>query len=127
MVLQDLWLVIYSGISIIGFYFLAQRFFSLRPYVEALDLDQAEGRIKNKVAVLLDVRTIREWDSGVINDSILMSHNQLDVPDTDEPIICICNSGIRAQKAAEDLKRMGVAKVSFLAGTYQNLALRLGS
>jgi rhodanese-related sulfurtransferase len=122
---QDLWLVIYSAITLIAFYVIAQRFFSLRPYVEALDLDQTEGRIKNNVALLIDVRTHREWDNGVIKGSLLMTHDQLDVPDTEEPIICICNSGIRAQKAAEELKRMGVSKVSFMAGTYKNLAQRL--
>ena len=122
---QDLWLVIYSAITLIAFYVIAQRFFSLRPYVEALDLDQTEGRIKNNVALLMDVRTHREWDNGVIKGSLLMTHDQLDVPDTEEPIICICNSGIRAQKAAEELKRMGVSKVSFMAGTYKNLAQRL--
>lgn len=122
---QDLWLVIYSAITLIAFYVIAQRFFSLRPYVEALDLDQTEGRIKNNVALLMDVRTHREWDNGVIKGSLLMTHDQLDVPNTEEPIICICNSGIRAQKAAEELKRMGVSKVSFMAGTYKNLAQRL--
>ena len=125
MPIQDLWLVIYCSATLIGFYFLAQKFFSLRPYVEVLDMDMTEGRIKNNVAVLLDVRTHREWESGVIEGSILMSYDQLSPPETDEPIICICNSGIRAQKAAEDLKRLGLKRVSFMAGPYQELAKRL--
>jgi rhodanese-related sulfurtransferase len=73
--------------------------------VELLDVHQLKQRIENpdETLILLDVRTLKEYQSGHIKDSINIPHDQLilNVNVLDEyrnqPIVVFCRSGRRAQ------------------------------
>ena len=73
--------------------------------VELIDVHQLKQRIDNpdEILILLDVRTLKEYQSGHIKDSINIPHDQLmlnvDVLDQykNQPIVVFCRSGRRAQ------------------------------
>jgi rhodanese-related sulfurtransferase len=68
---------------------------------------QVEDYIENG-AVILDVRTQREWDTGHIENSVHIPLSELnnrvdEVKKLNKPIIACCASGIRSAKAAKFL------------------------
>ncbi|MBC3847492.1 rhodanese-like domain-containing protein [Winogradskyella echinorum] len=68
---------------------------------------QVEMYLKNE-AVILDVRTQREWDAGHIKNSIHIPLSELnnrveEVKQLNKPIIACCASGVRSAKAAKFL------------------------
>jgi len=67
----------------------------------------------SKGAVILDVRTQREWDKGHIEDSIHIPLNDLntrvdEVKRLNKPVIACCESGVRSAKAAKYLNLNGI-------------------
>ena len=78
-------------------------------------LDFIFGKKKRQVkefldngAVILDVRSQREWDAGHIDNSIHIPINELknrieEVKKLNKPIIACCASGVRSAKAAKFL------------------------
>ncbi|MDN3493834.1 rhodanese-like domain-containing protein [Winogradskyella bathintestinalis] len=59
-------------------------------------------------AVILDVRTQKEWDNGHIENSVHIPLNELnnrvgEVKQLNKPIITCCQSGVRSAKAAKFL------------------------
>lgn len=121
MKIQDLWPLIYLGLTVVGFFLLLRKYAHLRPFVEALGPKTTAQRLQDSEIRLMDVRSPREWETGVVEGSILMSHDQLELPDTSLPIVCVCNSGIRAHQAAEDLKRLGLKEVYYLNAGLRDL------
>ena len=73
--------------------------------VELIDVHELKQRINNpdKTLILLDVRTVSEYQSGHIKDSINIPHAQLiqniNLLDQyrDQPVVVFCRSGRRAQ------------------------------
>lgn len=68
---------------------------------------KVESYLKNG-ALILDVRTKREWDNGHIQNAIHIPLNELkekidDVKKLNKPIIVCCQSGVRSAKAAKFL------------------------
>jgi rhodanese-related sulfurtransferase len=68
---------------------------------------QVEDYVKNG-ALILDVRTQREWDAGHIENSIHIPLSELnnridEVKKLNKPIIACCASGVRSAKAAKYL------------------------
>ncbi|EDP72273.1 beta-lactamase-like protein [Flavobacteriales bacterium ALC-1] len=68
---------------------------------------QVEDYVKNG-ALILDVRTQREWDAGHIENSIHIPLSELnnrvdEVKKLNKPIITCCASGVRSAKAAKFL------------------------
>lgn len=68
---------------------------------------QVEDFIENG-AIILDVRSQREWDAGHIESSVHIPlselHNRVDeVKKLNKPIVACCTSGIRSAKAAKFL------------------------
>lgn len=68
---------------------------------------QVETYLKND-AVILDVRTQREWDAGHIKNSIHIPIDELrnrfeEVKKLNKPVIACCASGVRSGKAAKFL------------------------
>jgi rhodanese-related sulfurtransferase len=62
----------------------------------------------NQGAIILDVRTQREWDNGHIKKSIHIPLDQLrerlpEIKNLNKPIITVCESGVRSAKAAKFL------------------------
>ena len=79
--------------------------------VELIDVSVLKKRIEdpNYSLILLDVRTVQEYQSGHIKDSINIPHDQLiqniDVLDQyrNQPIVVFCRSGRRAQLVIDTL------------------------
>ena len=79
--------------------------------VELIDVHELKQRIDNpdKTLILLDVRTVSEYQSGYIKDSINIPHDQLilnvNILDQyrNQPIVVFCRSGRRAQLVIDTL------------------------
>ena len=79
--------------------------------VELIDSQELKKRIENskEELILLDVRTLEEYQSGHIKNSINIPHDQLilniNVLDLyrNQPIVVFCRSGRRAQLVIETL------------------------
>ena len=79
--------------------------------VELIDVSVLKKRIENPdySLILLDVRTVSEYQLGHIKDSINIPHDQLiqdiDVLDQyrNQPIVVFCRSGRRAQLVIDTL------------------------
>jgi rhodanese-related sulfurtransferase len=62
----------------------------------------------NNGAVILDVRTLREWDNDHIDNSIHIPLSELnnriaEISHLKKPIVVCCQSGVRSAKAAKFL------------------------
>jgi phage shock protein E len=69
-----------------------------------------------KGAVIIDVRTAHEFDSGKVQGSINIPIDRLDINierirGFKKPIVLCCSSGGRSEKAAGILKRSGIKDV----------------
>ena len=95
--------------------------------VELIDVHQLKQRIENpdEVLILLDVRTLEEYQSGHIKDSINIPHDQLilnvNVLDQyrNQPIVVFCRSGRRAQLVIETLIENKFDQIVDLQGDIQ--------
>lgn len=88
---------------------------------------QVEAYLKNG-AIILDVRTQREWDAGHIENAIHIPLDELknrvdEVKQLDKPIITCCASGVRSTKAAKFLNLNNIAATN--GGGWVNLKKRL--
>ncbi len=77
--------------------------------------------IKNKNAVLLDVRTKEEYNYDNIKGSANIPVQTLEqarkqITDKNTPIYVYCHSGIRSARAVQALKDMGYKKVTDIGG-----------
>lgn len=80
-------------------------------------LDTVKERLKNKSAVLVDVREEKEWDEGHIQDAKLIPLSNLKKEAEAEKltkdlskkkiVYCHCAAGVRALTAADILKKQG--------------------
>jgi rhodanese-related sulfurtransferase len=88
---------------------------------------QVEDYLKND-AVILDVRTQREWDAGHIKNSIHIPISELknrveEVKKLNKPVIACCASGVRSAKAAKYLNLNNIDAMN--GGGWVNLNKRL--
>ena len=78
----------------------------------------------NEGAIILDVRTKAEFDTGHIDTSINISHEQLEkyisTLDKSKAIITCCETGMRSESAKRTLKSYGFERV-YNAGNWGNL------
>lgn len=72
--------------------------------------------------IILDVRTQEEFDSGHIENAILIPNTDISdkasekLPDKDQKILVYCRSGNRSQTASAELISMGYTKVFDFGG-----------
>ena len=80
-------------------------------------LDTVKAKLKDKSAVLLDVRELKEYDAGHIEDARCIPLSKLkkdadpeeiskDLP-KDKIVYCHCGAGVRCLPAADILKDLG--------------------
>lgn len=99
----------------VGFLFLV---LSLTVYAE----DTVDIAHMVETGVIIDVRTVEEWDAGHIEGANLIPLEQVaagisDVAaDKDTPVLLYCRSGRRAGVAQETLLKMGYTNVVNLGG-----------
>ena len=77
---------------------------------------QVEDYLKNG-AVILDVRTQREWDAGHIENSIHIPIGELnkrveEIKKLNKPVIACCASGVRSAKAAKYLTLKNIEAIN---------------
>jgi len=80
-------------------------------------LETVKSRLKDKSAVLVDVREQKEWDEGHLQDASLIPLSKLKVEKEAEKVTkdlskkkivyCHCGAGVRALTAADILKKQG--------------------
>jgi len=96
---------------------------ALRLRIEEVSPRQAVA-MQAQGAALIDVREPEEIARGSAPGALALGRGYLEirieeaVPDTARAIIAICDSGLRSLFAAEDLARLGYAKVYSVAGGY---------
>jgi|TARA_R110002049_G_scaffold86767_4_gene220333 rhodanese-related sulfurtransferase len=81
-----------------------------------------------KEAVILDVRTLEEWNEGHIESAkhIVLSLIPLEVEQIkswNKPVIAVCRSGGRSGQAAQFLAQNGIDVIN--GGPWQNVAKEL--
>ena len=81
-----------------------------------------------KDAIILDVRTLEEWNEGHIDNSkhIVLNLIPLEIEQIkswEKPVIAVCRSGGRSGQAAQFLKQNGVDVIN--GGPWQNVAKHL--
>lgn len=82
-------------------------------------------------AILLDVRSQREWARGVIENSILLEPSQVSqhiaqhAPNKNTPLIVYCASGMRSGMVRNQLLKMGYTHV-VNGGSVNGVAKKLG-
>lgn len=78
-----------------------------------------------KGAVVLDVRTQKEYDEGHVSDSqhIVLDRipgNVAAIKSFEKPVIAVCRSGARSGQATDFLKQQGVDIIN--GGPWENVA-----
>lgn len=71
----------------------------------------------NNGAIILDVRTQREWNNGHIKKSKHIPLDQLknrlpEIKKLNKPIIAVCESGMRSTSATSILKNNGIESIN---------------
>lgn len=72
--------------------------------------------------IILDVRTLEEYNTGHISGAILIPHNEIGetvediIPDHSSTILLYCRSGRRSSIAADDLVNLGYSNVYDFGG-----------
>lgn len=77
--------------------------------------------LKTEKAVLLDVRTKEEYESGHIENSENIPLQQIEevlakITDKSTPLFVYCQSGARSSSAASALKQMGYLNITNIGG-----------
>ena len=99
----------------------------MRP-TKVLSSKYHENQIKeylNRNALILDVRTPKEWNNGHIDDSIHIEFNQISnhldtIQNFEKPIIVVCASGVRSGKVSDFLINHGIH--AFNGGSWEMVA-----
>lgn len=92
-----------------------------RARVEGVSPEQVDA-LRDRGAVLLDIRDREEHDAGHIPGSRHLSRGKLEmnieglVPDLGTPILCYCNANNRGALSADSLRSMGYTNAQYIAG-----------
>ncbi|MBK6850974.1 MAG: rhodanese-like domain-containing protein [Burkholderiales bacterium] len=94
----------------------------------AVDLDAMRTALKNKSAVVFDIREPSEHATGVADGARLLPMSQIgqrlaEIP-KDQPVLLVCNTQNRSSKVAEALKQRGYSQVKFVNGGMSSWAQR---
>jgi rhodanese-related sulfurtransferase len=82
------------------------------------ELEEMIDKLEN--VILLDVRSIQEYEEGHLDNSINLPLHEIEVnakdiiPDVNSIIIVYCQVGVRSKKAIEILKKKGYANLYHL-------------
>jgi len=93
------------------------------PTVQIIDAETAMQIIEDEPnAVILDVRTVQEYNEGHIPEAVLMHYGASEaivldtLPNKDVPILIYCRSGRRSAEAAQRLLDLGYQRVYDFGG-----------
>lgn len=95
--------------------------------IEQVPASQWSRWIDENRGVMVDVREPREWAQGVLPGSERISLGafpfQMNTLDKDTPVLVVCRSGARSERAAQLLAQAGFQRVANLAGGLVALGL----
>lgn len=90
---------------------------------QKITAEEAKEMIDNgEYDVLLDVRTLEEYNEGHIEGAIVLSHDEVKeksntvLPNKEDIVLIYCRSGRRSEIAAKELIAMGYSKVYDFGG-----------
>lgn len=93
-----------------------------------LSVSQADRRIKNgDIRHVIDVRTDLEWKAGHYDNAIhipidtIPKNKKLNKISKSSPVLVYCNTGQRARRAVELLRKDGYQYVYYIAESYRSL------
>lgn len=87
-----------------------------------MNLQEIKKDIENNKAVLVDTRSLSEWEDGHIQNAIflpfpeVLSQTQFPQLPKDKTIYIHCRSGIRASQAAQHLQKQNFQVISLDEG-----------
>lgn len=87
-----------------------------------ISVEEAKEIIDSEDVIILDVRTPEEYNSGHIENSVLLPVTEIPekavefLPDKEAKILVYCRSGNRSETAAKDLINMGYTNVYDFGG-----------
>ena len=90
--------------------------------VSKITSEEAKEEMNNRDVIILDVRTEDEYNSGHIENSVLIPVDDLEdkaeelLVNKEQKILVYCRSGNRSKKAADLLAEMGYTNVNDLGG-----------
>lgn len=94
-----------------------------KPQYIKITPEAAKSLIDNESdIIILDVRTQEEFDSGHIENALLIPNTEIAekapelLTDKDQKILVYCRSGNRSKSASEELLRMGYTRVYDFGG-----------
>lgn len=102
-------------------------------FLEPLDFKKEDMSIEikeylAKEAIILDVRTLEEWDDAHIESSKHIVLTEIpeeiaQIKSWEKPVIAVCRSGARSGQAAQFLSQNGIDAIN--GGPWQNVAKEL--
>ncbi len=101
-----------------------RRLKELEKLIERIAPKDAYATSRNN-GVLLDIRNPEEWAEGSPVGSVRLGRSFLElevenaIPDKSDPVLVLCNSGVRSLFAAESLQQLGYQDVRTVAGGYE--------
>lgn len=94
-----------------------------KPNVQYVSMDEAKTIMKeNENYIILDVRTIEEYNEGHIPNAICIPNETIDesiieqLPDKDQLILIYCRSGNRSKQATQKLHNLGYTNLVEFGG-----------
>lgn len=94
--------------------------------VNEISYAQIKEMIKHNTVILLDVRSVQEYNEGHLNSAINIPLSELKIKapiilNCNDIIIAYCQVGVRSKKAAVILNKLGYRNVYTLAGGLDNI------
>lgn len=93
-----------------------------------VDLDTMQASLKNRSALVFDIREPQEHATGVAAGARLLPMSQigqrLDEIPKDQPVLLVCNTQNRSSRTAEALRQRGWSNVRYVQGGMSTWAQR---
>ncbi|MDQ3800172.1 MAG: rhodanese-like domain-containing protein [Acidobacteriota bacterium] len=96
-----------------------------RSRVREISVADAQERMKNGGATLIDVREDNEWNEARARGAIHIGRGVIErdivhlIPEKDAELILYCGGGYRSTLAADNLQKMGYTNVFSLTGGWK--------
>jgi rhodanese-related sulfurtransferase len=93
--------------------------------IREINVDEAQEKVANREATLIDVREDSEWEAGHalgayhIGKGVIERDIEQKVPDKSAELILYCGGGFRSALATDNLQKMGYTNVASMSGGWR--------
>jgi rhodanese-related sulfurtransferase len=93
--------------------------------IREINVDEAQEKVANGEATLIDVREESEWEAGHalgayhIGKGVIERDIEQKVPDKGAELILYCGGGFRSALATDNLQKMGYTNVASMSGGWR--------